>query len=126
MTLTTEGVHTIESRIVDNVGHASDWRTDTVRIDKTAPTAALSCGGSSGWNASAVTCTPTADGGPSGLASLTLVNNGVSTAVTSGQAVAIAGDGVTAHAPRDRRRRQHAPPPSRPPCTSTAPSRPRR
>jgi hypothetical protein len=93
VTVTGDGVHTIESRITDLVGHASDWRTDTVRIDSVAPTAALSCNAGAGWNARSVVCTPTANGGASGLSSLTLVRDGgAPTAVTSGHAVTVATD----------------------------------
>ena len=94
VTVTGNGVHTIESRIVDNVGHASDWRTDTVRIDTVAPTASLACAASTGWNARAVSCTPTASGGPSGLSSLRIVRNGVSSAAVSGHAVSLTTDGT--------------------------------
>jgi hypothetical protein len=94
VTATGDGVHTIKSRITDAVGHASAWRTDTVKIDSVAPTATLTCAAGAGWNARAVACTPTADGGPSGLAALTLVTDGGKpAAVKSGAAVSIATDG---------------------------------
>lgn len=41
--VTGDGVHTLASRVVDLVGHASASRTDTIRIDSTAPTASLGC-----------------------------------------------------------------------------------
>ena len=97
VTVSSDGVHTIESRIVDLVGHASAWRTDTVRIDSAVPTATLTCTAGAGWTARTVVCTPTANGGPSGIASLTLVrNSGAPVAVTSGHPVSIATDGSSA------------------------------
>ena len=95
VTITGDGVHVLSSRIVDNVGHASEWRDDTIRIDTVAPTATLDCG-AGGWSRTAVACTPVANGGPSGLASLTVSGN----AATSGAAVPITGDGVHAVALR--------------------------
>jgi hypothetical protein len=90
-----DGVHTLRTRIVDNVGHASAWREDVVRIDGTAPTAAISCnGGEDTWSRTAVTCGVGADGGVSGLSALTLSRDGgAGEAVASGSSVDV-GDGV--------------------------------
>jgi hypothetical protein len=96
LTVTGDGLHTLRSRVVDAVGHASAWRTDTIRIDSAAPTAGLACG-TSGWRRSAAVCTPTAAGGPSGLASLRLSRNGgAPTTVTAGAPLTLAADGVHA------------------------------
>jgi hypothetical protein len=89
-----DGVHTIESRIIDLVGHASEWRTDTIRIDSAVPTATLTCAAGTGWNARAVSCTPVAAGGPSGLQTLTLkTDSGAPVTAISGHAVSVTGDG---------------------------------
>jgi hypothetical protein len=94
VTVSGDGVHTIDSQITDAVGHTSGWRTDTVRIDSVVPTATLTCTSGTGWIAS-VSCTPTADGGPSGLGALTLATDGgTPTPVTSGVAVPVTGDGA--------------------------------
>ena len=94
VTVTGDGVHTIASRITDAVGHTSGWRTDTVQIDSVAPAATLTCTGGTGWTAS-VSCTPTADGGPSEIDELTLATDGgTPTPVTSGSAVPVTGDGT--------------------------------
>jgi hypothetical protein len=93
VTVTGDGEHTIESRITDVVGRTSGWRTDTVRIDSVVPTATLTC--PTGWKTGAVSCMPTADGGLSGLAGLTLaVDGGAATPVTSGQAAPVTTDGA--------------------------------
>ena len=34
----------LETRVTDVAGNASDWRVDTVAIDKVAPTLAVNCG----------------------------------------------------------------------------------
>jgi hypothetical protein len=87
-----DGVHTIETQITDVVGHQSALRTDTIRIDSVIPTATLSC--TAAWTRTA-SCVPTATGGPSGLASLTLARDGgAPSAVTSGHAVAVSVAGV--------------------------------
>jgi hypothetical protein len=38
-----DGVHVLRTRVVDNVGHASEWREETIRIDSAAPSAGLTC-----------------------------------------------------------------------------------
>jgi hypothetical protein len=95
VTISGDGVHTLRTRIVDNVGHASAWREETIKIDSAAPTAAVSCdGGTDTWSRAAVTCTLSADGGLSGLSALTLSRDGAaSESVAAGSAVAI-GDGT--------------------------------
>jgi hypothetical protein len=94
VTVTADGEHTIESRITDAVGHTSGWRTDTVRIDSVVPDATLTCTGGTGWNVS-VSCTPTADGGPSGIGELTLATDGgAGEPVTSGAPVPVSADGA--------------------------------
>jgi hypothetical protein len=67
VTIATEGVHTLASRIIDVAGNASDWRTDTIGIDRTVPTLAVDCG-PTGWRNTQPTCTVAATGGLSGLA----------------------------------------------------------
>ena len=43
VTITGDGVHTLRTRIFDVVGHASEWREETIKIDTAAPQAALAC-----------------------------------------------------------------------------------
>jgi Bacterial Ig-like domain len=95
VTITGDGVHTLRSRIVDEVGHESDWREDIIKIDTAAPQAALSCSASAAaWSRSAVTCSVTADGGLSGLASATLAGaDGGTTSVANGAVVTVSSDG---------------------------------
>jgi hypothetical protein len=94
VTVTGDGVHTLRSRIVDNVGHMSDWRDDVIKIDSVAPTAAISCtAGTGGWSPAAVACTVSADGGPSGVSALTLTRDGAGAGVANGSAVQV-GEGV--------------------------------
>lgn len=88
-----DGVHALRTRVVDAVGHASAWRTETIRIDSVKPQLGLACGGA-GWNPRPVTCTLSADGGPSGLASLTLARNGGPALAAARGSVAVHGDGV--------------------------------
>ena len=33
----SDGVHALETRAVDLAGNTTDWRSDTVRVDVTAP-----------------------------------------------------------------------------------------
>jgi hypothetical protein len=91
-----DGVHTLRTRIVDNVGHASAWRDDVIRIDSAAPSAAIACnGGGESWSRAAVACALSANGGLSGLSALTLSRNGAAgESVASGASVEVAGDGV--------------------------------
>lgn len=73
--ITQEGSYKLYSRVLDNAGNASDWREDTVAIDKTAPTLAADCGAAK-WQKTAATCTVTASGGLSGLSALTGARGG--------------------------------------------------
>jgi hypothetical protein len=91
VTITGDGEHTLETRIVDNVGHTSEWRSETIKIDSADPVPSLTC--PAGWNRHAVSCTATADGGPSGIADLTASVNGGPFAAVSGSAVPVAADG---------------------------------
>jgi hypothetical protein len=91
VTITGDGEHTLESRILDNVGHASAWRSETVKIDTGDPVPSLTC--PAGWNAHVASCTATADGGPSGIADLTASVDGGTFAVVVANAVAVSADG---------------------------------
>jgi Bacterial Ig-like domain len=91
VTVTGDGEHTLETRIVDNVGHKSDPRVETIKIDSADPTASVTC--PAGWNAHAVSCTTTADGGPSGIADLTASVDGGAFAVVTGNAVPVSTNG---------------------------------
>jgi hypothetical protein len=95
VTITGDGVHTLRSRVVDAVGHDSEWREDVIRIDSAAPTAGLSCSaGADVWSAVPVSCTVAADGGPSGLGSLTLAGaDGGTASVASGAVATVSADG---------------------------------
>ena len=44
VSITTEGPHTLYTRVVDTAGNVSDWREDTIGIDKTIPTLTVDCG----------------------------------------------------------------------------------
>ena len=91
VSITDDGEHTIETTITDNVGHEST-RTDTVKIDTAVPTASLAC--TSTWTTTA-SCTPVADGGLSGIGTLTLATDGgTPDPVTSGQSVSVTTDGA--------------------------------
>jgi hypothetical protein len=70
VSISAEGVHTLVSRIVDNAGNASAWRTDTIGIDRTVPALAADCG-TTGWRNTQPTCSVSATGGLSGLAGVT-------------------------------------------------------
>jgi hypothetical protein len=91
VTITGDGEHTLETRIVDNVGHKSDWRSETIKIDTALPTAALTC--PAGWNARAVSCTVTANGGLSGVGAITASRDGGAYAEVTGNAVPVSTDG---------------------------------
>ncbi len=92
VSITTEGSHTLESRIVDNAGNVSAWRTDSIGIDKTVPTLAVDCGPVV-WRNSAPTCGVSAEGGLSGLPTLTAaIGSGAAVPVVDGKfTVAAAG-----------------------------------
>jgi Bacterial Ig-like domain len=91
VTVTGDGEHTLETRIVDNVGRTSAWRSETIKIDSADPTAAVTC--PAGWNTHAVTCSTTANGGPSGIANLTASVDGGAFAPVTGNAVPVSTDG---------------------------------
>jgi hypothetical protein len=94
VTISGDGVHTLRTRIVDTVGHASEWREDTIRIDSTAPSASLACdGGTETWSRTAVTCSVAADGGLSGLSALTLSRDGGAAETVASGAGIVVGDG---------------------------------
>jgi len=95
VTIAGDGVYTLRSRIVDEVGHASAWREEVIRIDSAAPQVALSCSSAAdAWSRGPVACTVTADGGPSGLPTLTLAGaDGGIAAVTSGATATVSSDG---------------------------------
>jgi hypothetical protein len=70
VSVSASGAHTLVSRVIDVAGNASAWRTDTIGIDKVAPTLTADCG-SVDWRNSVATCAVSADGGASGLSVLT-------------------------------------------------------
>ena len=72
VSITAAGSHTLETRVVDVAGNASDWRIDTIGIDKTNPTLTVNCGGDA-WRAAPAVCSVAANGGDSGLPTLTAV-----------------------------------------------------
>jgi hypothetical protein len=94
ITVSGEGATVLMTRATDAAGHRSAWRSQTVRIDTADPVVALDCG-DAGWRTTPASCAVSADGGPSGLASLTLARgDGAPTAVAPGDAVPIAADGA--------------------------------
>ena len=95
MTISGDGTHTLSSRIVDEAGLASDWREEIIKIDSAAPQAALSCSSAADvWSRVPVTCSVTADGGPSGLGSATLAGaDGGTAAVANGTVATVSSDG---------------------------------
>ena len=68
--ITAEGAHTLATRVVDVAGNVLDWRTDTIGIDRTAPSLAVDCG-ATGWRNTQAACSVAASGGLSGLAGVT-------------------------------------------------------
>jgi hypothetical protein len=95
VTITGDGAHLLRSRVVDKVGHASEWREETIKIDSVAPTAGLSCNaGADAWSTAPVACTVAADGGLSAVGSLTLAGaDGGTTAVANGATATVSADG---------------------------------
>ena len=61
MSITTEGPHKLYTRVVDNAGNESDWREDTIGIDKTVPTLSVDCGQASWRNTLATYAAPIAE-----------------------------------------------------------------
>jgi hypothetical protein len=95
VTITADGEHLLLTRIIDAVGNASAWRTDTIQIDTIAPAVALGCSPASGWSTHEVTCTVSADGGPSGVASATASQDGApAAAVANGDQLTVSVVGV--------------------------------
>jgi hypothetical protein len=96
VTIGGDGVHTLRSRVVDEVGHASEWREEIVKIDSAAPQAALSCSaGTDAWSPAPVSCSVTADGGLSGLGSATLAGaDGGTVSVGNGAVATVSTDGA--------------------------------
>lgn len=92
VTVSTEGVTTFFTRTTDLVGHVSDWRSHTVRIDSVAPALSLDCGAAT-WRTAPVTCATAADGGHSGLESVAFTRAGAATAIGAGAPVTVAADG---------------------------------
>lgn len=87
VSIAAEGAHTLETRVVDVAGNASDWRADAIGIDKVAPALAVDCG-PSGWRNTVPVCAVSASGGPSGLPTLTAaIGNGAPVPVTTSFAV---------------------------------------
>jgi len=94
VSIAAEGAHTLETRVVDVAGNASDWRADAVGIDKTVPVLAVDCGPST-WRNTVPVCAVTASGGPSGLPTLTAaIGGGTPVAVTGGR-FAVDADGAS-------------------------------
>ncbi|HEX5618471.1 MAG TPA: Ig-like domain repeat protein [Solirubrobacteraceae bacterium] len=91
VTVAGDGEHTLETRIVDNVGHTSEWRSETIKIDSADPTASVTC--PAGWNNHAVSCTATANDGLSGISDLTASVDGGAFAAVTGNAVPVSTDG---------------------------------
>ncbi len=75
VSVSAEGTHTLLTRVLDTAGNASDWRTDTIGIDKTAPAMSVSCG-QIAWRSTPAACSVSADGGASGMSTLTAARNG--------------------------------------------------
>jgi hypothetical protein len=95
VSLTADGVYALQSRVVDLAGNDSGWRTDAVRIDKTAPALAVDCGGD-GWRNTPAVCAVNADGGVSGLPTLTATRDGASPDTVSGGQFVVDADGAFA------------------------------
>ena len=77
VSITTEGPHKLYTRVIDTAGNESAWREDTIGIDKTVPALTVDCGQVT-WRNTPATCTVTAEGGVSGLQTLTVTRgNGV-------------------------------------------------
>jgi hypothetical protein len=95
VTISAEGSHKLETRVLDVAGNASDWRTDLIGIDKTVPTLAVNCGGD-GWRATAAVCSVTAEGGDSGLPTLMAARGGGAPEDVTGGSYTVDADGATA------------------------------
>lgn len=95
VSITQEGSYKLYSRVLDVAGNASDWREDTVAIDRTAPTLAADCGAAT-WRNAAATCTVTASGGISGLAALTGARGGEGPTNVTGGVYSVEAEGTSA------------------------------
>ncbi len=93
VTVSAPGAHVLYTRVIDAAGNASDWRSDSFGIDRTAPALTVTCG-SDAWRTSAAACGVSADGGESGLAAVTVSRNGgPATGVDPAAGYAIGDDG---------------------------------
>ena len=95
VSITQEGAYKLFSRVLDNAGNASDWREDTVAIDKTAPTLAVDCGPAV-WVNTPATCAVTASGGLSGLPTLTGARGGEGPTDITGGTYVVEAEGTSA------------------------------
>jgi hypothetical protein len=93
VTISAAGPHTLMTRVLDAAGNASAWRTDTIGIDHTAPTLAVSCG-TIEWRNAPAACTVSSDGGESGLPTLTAARGDAAAAAVSGGAYSVDADGT--------------------------------
>ena len=106
--ISAEGQTLVQLRTVDGAGNRSAWKpasagaSNTVRIDRTAPTAPSVTGGSSGWQSvasvivSASGSTDSPGSGVSGYQYQTSVDNGVTwSAATAGASVTVSAQGQT-------------------------------
>jgi hypothetical protein len=93
VSITADGGHTLLSRVIDLAGNASDWRVDSIGIDKTVPTLAVDCGPEA-WRNTPATCSVTSAGGPSGLPTLTGQIGSGSVDAVVGSAYTVDADGA--------------------------------
>ena len=93
VSITADGMHKLETRVVDVAGNVGDWRTDNIGIDKVLPTLAVNCGNVTAWRNTPVDCAVTADGGVSGVGSLTGAAGAEAAAITDGHYV-VSADGA--------------------------------
>ena len=61
VSITTDGTHTLSTRVLDNAGNYSTWRAETVRIDRVLPTDGTSYPGAPVGNRHVVTFNPQDD-----------------------------------------------------------------
>ncbi len=92
VSIATSGAHTLLSRIRDNAGNYSAWRSDSVGIDKVVPTLTVNCG-SVDWRSTPATCSVVGDGGASGLSALTASVEGGAADAISGGSYTVGSDG---------------------------------
>jgi hypothetical protein len=96
VTITGDGVHTLRTRIADVVGHLSDWREETIKIDTALPSAALACSSAAdAWSRVPASCSVTATDALAGLGSATLAGaDGGTAAVANGTVATVSADGT--------------------------------